>query len=216
MSSRKIIFCSFFLFFSGCLYTDEPMPVIVQARAAPSRIVQPKISRPRQTSQNVVENVPRSWLPLQQTRRRWTAVVVHHSGTKTGNLAKFDKWHRESRHWEGVGYHFVIGNGTDSGDGEVEVTFRWRNQMTGAHCGGTPGNWANREAVGICLVGNFNHTLPTPRQMGSLVKLIRFLNRYYGIPNSRIYNHSSTPGAKVTDCPGKRFPMARLTQMIGF
>jgi N-acetyl-anhydromuramyl-L-alanine amidase AmpD len=113
-----------------------------------------------------------------------------------------------------VGYDFVIGNGVDSADGLVEVTYRWRNQQTGAHCGGTGGNWANEDGIGICLVGNFNKTSPTSRQMQALVKLVRFLQARYKIPTSRIYGHGTTPGARVTDCPGKRFPMSTLKSML--
>ena len=78
----------------------------------------------------------------------------------------------------------------------------------------TPSNWANKDAIGICLVGNFNNTLPTDRQMQSLLELVRFLQNRYSIPKSRIYGHNSTPGARVTDCPGKKFPMARLKSML--
>jgi hypothetical protein len=148
--------------------------------------------------------------------KKWTAVVVHHSATENGNAAIFGKMHREQYHWEGVGYDFVIGNGADSGDGQVEVTFRWRKQIPGAHCGGTANNWANRDGVGICLVGDFNRTVPTARQMQSLLKLIRFLQKRYGIPRSRIYGHKTTPGARVTDCPGWKFPMGRLKSMLNF
>jgi hypothetical protein len=140
---------------------------------------------------------------------------LHHSGTENGNATIFDKWHREGNHWEGVGYDFVIGNGTNSGDGEVEVTFRWSEQRTGAHCK-TPDNWANESAVGICLVGNFEQSVPTARQMQSLIKLIGFLQTRYGISKSRIYGHNTTPGAQRTACPGKRFPMARLKAMLAF
>jgi N-acetyl-anhydromuramyl-L-alanine amidase AmpD len=63
-------------------------------------------------------------------------------------------------------------------------------------------------------VGNFDYTSPTTRQMQSLVKLVRFLQNRYRIPKSRIYGHGSTPGARVTDCPGRRFPMARLKSML--
>jgi hypothetical protein len=135
---------------------------------------------------------------------------VHHSATDEGNAAIIDKWHRENNGWNGVGYDFVIGNGTNSGDGEVEPTYRWRGQLTGAHAGGTPGNWANEEGIGICLVGDFNRSTPTTRQMDSLVRLIRFLQQRYGIPKSRIYGHGSTPGGHSTDCPGRRFPMSWL------
>jgi hypothetical protein len=154
--------------------------------------------------------VPRGWIPPAATERNWTAIVIHHSATPTGNAEIFDQWHRERNHWDGIGYDFVIGNGSDSVDGLVEVTFRWEQQREGAHCGGTPGNWANEEAVGICLVGDFNHDHPTAAQMRSLVKLVRFLQDHCGIPGARVYGHGSTPGARVTDCPGHRFPMRQL------
>lgn len=201
--------CLFVL--SGCVYNDEPMPKIDYSSNNPAaQLIRPRVLKPRQD----MENIPKDWQPLPQVERKWTAIVIHHSGTKDGNAAIFDRWHKEGKHWEGVGYDFVIGNGADSGDGQVEVTFRWRNQKVGAHCGGTRGNWANKEAVGICLVGNFNNTVPTTRQMESLVKLIRFLQNRYGIAKSQIYGHNTTPGARRTECPGKKFPMASLKSML--
>jgi len=215
MFSRVFIIYSCLFFLGGCIYDDEPMPRITYEYS--SEVVQPKLLTPTKPRTVTYENVPRGWLPASQVEKKWTAVVIHHSGTKNGNAAMFDKWHREGRHWEGVGYDFVIGNGTNSGDGQVEVTFRWRQQKTGAHCGGTPGNWANKYAVGICLVGDFNRTAPTSRQMQSLVELIRFLQRRYNIPKSRIYGHGATPGyTGKTKCPGRRFPMARLKSMLDF
>ena len=198
----------------GCVYNDEPMPRITYDHS--SKIAQPRLLTPNKTRTDVRENIPGDWLPPSQVEKKWIAIVIHHSATKNGSAAIFDKWHKEGHYWEGVGYNFVIGNGTDSGDGQVEVTFRWRNQTIGAHCGGTRGNWANKYAVGICLVGNFNHTTPTMQQMRSLVKLVRFLQNRYGIPKSRIYGHNTTPGARATDCPGKYFSVAKLKSMLEF
>lgn len=216
MFSRVLIIFSFLSVLGGCVAHDEPMPEIVDSPVSESPIIPPRIEKPQQTWESTYLNIPRTWLPSSSVEKSWTAIVIHHSATENGNAAIFDKWHRESNHWEGVGYDFVIGNGTDSGDGQVEVTFRWHRQIPGAHCGGTPGNWANEDAVGICLVGNFNLTSPTPRQMQSLLRLIRFLQKRYGISKSRIYGHNTTPGARVTDCPGKNFPMARLKSMLYF
>jgi hypothetical protein len=181
--------CSCLFILSGCVYNDEPMPGIAH---------------------EYPDFVPPVPFPPAKTR-------TNLKGTSNGNRAIFDKWHREGRHWAGVGYDFVIGNGTNSGDGQVETTYRWRRQETGAHCGGTPGNWANKDAIGICLVGDFNITAPTGRQMQSLVRLLRFLQRRYGISKSRIFGHGSTPGyTGKTKCPGKRFPMARLKSTLDF
>jgi len=215
MFSRVFIFCSCLFALAGCVYRNEPMPEIVYHPGVGPKPVPPRAAKPQQTRKDANLKVPRDWLPPARLEKRWTAIVVHHSATENGNAAIFDRMHREEKQWEGIGYDFVIGNGSSSADGQVEVTFRWREQMTGAHCGGTPGNWANEDAVGICLVGNFNHTLPTAAQMESLVKLIRFLQKRYGIPKSSIYGHRTTPGARVTDCPGKKFPLARLKSMLG-
>ncbi|MHC4570637.1 MAG: peptidoglycan recognition protein family protein [Planctomycetota bacterium] len=213
MFNKVLIVYSCLFALGGCIYNDEPLPKITYDYS--SKIAQPKILKPTKNP-HFNENIPKNWLPPSQLEKKWIAIVIHHSDTKNGNATIFDKFHRESKHWVGIGYDFVIGNGTNSGDGQVEVTFRWRNQTIGAHCGGTRANWANKYAVGICLVGNFDHTVPTRQQMRSLVKLVKFLQNRYGIPKSRIYGHKTAPGARVTDCPGRYFPIARLKSMLEF
>ena len=215
MFSRVFIFFSCLFVLGGCVSNDEPMPEIVHSSGSKSVLIPPRVVNPKKSPGSAYRNVPGNWLPPSQLEKKWTAVVIHHSATENGNAAIFDKWHREGKHWEGIGYDFVIGNGSNSGDGQVEVTFRWRKQIPGAHCK-TANNWANRNGVGICLVGNFNRTVPTKQQMQSHLKLIRFLQQRYGIPKSRIYGHKTTPGAGVTECPGRKFPMARLKSMLDF
>lgn len=208
MLSRIIILCTFLFILTGCVYIEEPAPQIVHSPpSSESVLTQPRNIEPIIDAGLFDKDIPRDWIPPLEIEKEWTAIVIHHSATESGNAAIFDKWHRQGNYWEGVGYDFVIGNGTNSPDGRVEVTFRWRQQKTGAHCK-TPNNWANESTVGICLVGDFNQSVPTTQQMRSLSKLTRFLQRRYGIPKSRIYGHNTTPGANVTDCPGKKFPMA--------
>jgi hypothetical protein len=208
---QALAICSCLFVLSGCADNDEPMPVITE-------VIKPAdvLSLPPAAA-GTDEIIPRQWLPSPQVaERRWTAIVIHHSLTNSGNAAIFDNYHRNGHNWKGVGYDFVIGNGSGSGDGQVEVTFRWLQQIAGAHCGGTPGNWANESAIGICLVGDFTYKSPTSRQMQSLVKLIRFLQQRYNIPKSRIYGHRDTPGyTGGTRCPGN-FPMASLKSMLDF
>lgn len=219
---RKIaVFCGFVFVLCGC--ASEPQPQIVGNHGSGEpwnmtpKAVEPASEpvEPAPEPEPIQSNVPADWLPPSRIEKQWTAIVVHHSATETGNAAIFDRMHREEKHWDGVGYDFVIGNGTDSGDGEVEVTFRWQQQVAGAHCGGTPDNWANVDAVGICLVGNFNDSEPTAEQMQSLSKLVRFLQKRYAIRTERIYGHNSTPGAQVTDCPGTNSPLPGLKKVLG-
>jgi len=138
---------------------------------------------------------------------RWKYVVIHHSGAATGNMGIFDEWHKR-RGWDGVGYHFVIGNGSRSGDGEIEVTFRWTEQRDGAHAGVKE---YNRYGIGICLVGDFDHGYPTEKQMVSLVSLICYLQERCSIPADRILGHRHI---KSTNCPGKNFPYFQMLSML--
>jgi N-acetylmuramoyl-L-alanine amidase len=209
-----IVFCSFLVLLGGCA-SYEPMPDVVESPNIESpKVVSPPVVKPKPKPVAIRRDFSRDWLPPADVEKQWTAIVIHHSATETGNAAIFDRMHREENHWDGVGYDFVIGNGTDSGDGEVEVTFRWRRQIAGAHCGGTPNNWANVDAVGVCLVGDFSYRAPSAKQMQSLLKLIRFLQNRYGISINHIYGHSDTPGARVTECPGRMFPMDRLKRLL--
>ena len=108
----------------------------------------------------------------------------------------------KARGWDGVGYDFVVGNGTDTADGEIETTFRWREQRDGAHAKG----W-NDLAIGICLVGNFEVTDPTPAQKASLVRLVRHLRRRFEVPPQRVVGHGALGD---TACPGKRFSVREI------
>ena len=213
MFRTAIIICGCLFVLSGCVSNVEPTARIVYIPPADINLGRPTGIKPKPTPRNIDRNIPRDLYPPSRLEKKWEAIIVHHSATNNGNVAIFDKKHREENHWDGVAYDFVIGNGTDSGDGQVEVTFRWRKQMTGAHCK-TPNNWANKDGIGICLVGNFNKTAPSSRQVQSLVKLIRFLKKRYGIPNNRIYGHKNTPGARVTECPGRNLSITRLRAML--
>jgi len=132
--------------------------------------------------------------------RPWRYVIIHHSATAAGSAELFDKAHRE-RGWDELGYHFVIDNGQGGPDGRVEVGSRWRKQKWGAHCGGTPDNEYNNYGIGICLVGDFSHSLPSSAQMASLRNLLTYLVQKYDIAPENVIGHCDAPNA-TTQCPG--------------
>jgi N-acetyl-anhydromuramyl-L-alanine amidase AmpD len=142
----------------------------------------------------------------QATENHWRYIVLHHSATHNGSATQFDTFHREVRGWEnGLGYHFVIGNGTDSGDGEIEVGKRWRNQLQGAHAGEPR---YNRLGIGICLVGNFEEGgKPTRKQIKSLISIVHYLSERYDIPLSSVVLHKEVHD---TACPGRNFPYKKV------
>ena len=142
-------------------------------------------------------------------QRNWRYIILHHSGTRSGSEASFDRYHRRQKGWKGIGYDFVIGNGNGSPDGLIEVTFRWEKQVTGAHAGVAR---YNQHGIGICLVGDFSSGQPTDRQMKSLVALLFYLKSRCDIPTTSILTHGQL---KQTDCPGENFPYDRLLSLLG-
>lgn len=142
----------------------------------------------------------------------WRYIVIHHSATHEGSAASFDYYHKHKRGWRnGLGYHFVIGNGTQSGDGEIEVGERWKAQLYGAHAGNTR---FNRLGIGICLVGDFERGKgPTRKQFEALVRIVRYLSRRYNIPLSNIILHKEVR-KNHTACPGKNFPYDELQRRL--
>jgi N-acetyl-anhydromuramyl-L-alanine amidase AmpD len=143
---------------------------------------------------------------------KWKHIVLHHSATDEGNASKFDKHHRETRKWKyGLAYHFVIGNGKGSGEGEIEVGSRWKKQIHGAH---TANMNINRVGIGICLVGNFEeNNEPTYDQFEALASLVNYLSKRYNIPKSNIVRHNQIV-QKYTACPGKNFSYEKLMERI--
>jgi N-acetylmuramoyl-L-alanine amidase len=141
-------------------------------------------------------------------RSRWQYIVVHNSGTRQGNAAAFDYYHRHIRRMQnGLAYHFVIGNGTSTGNGQIEVGDRWRRQINGGH---VHSDYLNNIALGICLVGDFNRDQPTRAQLDCCEELIRYLRQRCG----KVGDHypivkphrEMNPPRWATDCPGDAFP----------
>lgn len=150
-------------------------------------------------------------MPYMPANDRWRYIVVHHTATKDGNADTINSLHLRRGWKEGMGYHFLIDNGTAGrADGEIETGRRWERQMDGAHA-----NKANMNhiGIGISMVGNFSETVPSEAQLASLVQLVKTLQMRYGIPLSNVIGHRHVPGAS-TECPGNNFPWNRFRQML--
>lgn len=197
---------------------------VQRASVTPLAIAYPKIApskpfaplppidvKPRPAAARRAPGADPSWTALSRPERAWRYIVIHHSDDTEGACEKYDRVHR-AKGWDGCGYHFVIGNGTQSGDGEVEVGPRWRTQMHGAHTK-TPDNRFNDHGIGVVLVGDFERGgRPTARQYEALVSLTRWLMVRYGVSADRVLRHSD---CKPTACPGKFFPWSRFVADLG-
>jgi len=143
----------------------------------------------------------------------WQFIVIHHSASESGSVKGIHEEHRQRKDasgnpWLGIGYHFVVGNGQGMKDGAVEPTFRWNEQLHGAHSGDPI---FNARGIGICLIGNFEKTPPTKAQMESVKKLVNVLAVRHRITQSNLMGHAAV---KSTACPGKHFPLKELRTVI--
>lgn len=148
---------------------------------------------------------PFPWAPEVKSKK-WVYVVIHHSATESGSVESIHNSHKlrkdqQGLPWLGIGYHFVIGNGSGMQDGKVEATFRWKQQLHGAHSGSAV---HNANGIGVCLIGNFEERKPTKKQLAAISNLVSKLARKYKIPSRLVIGHNTV---KPTACPGKLFPL---------
>jgi hypothetical protein len=159
-------------------------------------------------SSTALRSLLAAW-PIEGEVRPWKYVVFHHSATESGSVASLDAAHRqrldtEGRPWRGIGYHFVIGNGHGLGDGTIATTFRWREQLEGAHAGIAE---FNQWGIGICLVGDLEQSPPTRRQVAAARQLVRLLQQAFGLRDQDLCRHGDL---KATACPGAYFSLAEI------
>lgn len=179
----------------------RPFQAVGQSRAHPRILSLPTAVRSVGLLTRTLEIAP----------NRWKLVVGHHSGVPTGNAAIYDRYHRSRGMENGLAYHFVIGNGTKSKDGEIEIGGRWKRQLPGGH---VRSDAINQVGIGICLVGNFEETRPTGAQLHSFKTLVTYLKENVVQGPWRFAVHRDLdPGH--TACPGRHFPIRKMHQRFG-
>jgi len=136
-------------------------------------------------------------------RNRWSGIVIHHLGEPFGTPESI---HRQHLSWgyQGLGYHFLVGNGNGLGDGQVHVGYRWLEQLAGAHVVGDAGQTHNERSIGICLIGNGDRQVFSGRQMKHLTRLVQRLQRDFNIDADAVHFHSDL--APDVSSPGRLFP----------
>lgn len=141
--------------------------------------------------------------------RRWSHIVVHFSGSMRGSAELLSKAH-ERLGIDGLGYHFVVNNGQGAPDGQIEIGFRWRRQLIGAHSVGPNSDYYNRNAIGVCLIGDANRSAPTDAQVRELIWLVRQLQQRFEVPADRVLVQGSDPRGGQP----KFFPEATFRQQL--
>lgn len=176
----------------------SPAPILPPAQSIPSPVPTPT---PDPTPPVTIHN---PWKPTADVRD-WTSIVIHHTATERGSVESIHEAHL-AKEWLGIGYHFVIGNGNGMPDGAIEPTFRWREQLHGAHAGSDE---YNQQGIGIALIGNFEEEPPTAAQLMAIKRLVAILKSEYEIESERVIGHGEV---KATACPGKLFPLQEVSE----
>ena len=162
-----------------------------QAPFLPSRVVEPVTP---EDIKRLIDTPGRSY--------PWRTLTLHHSGTLRGSAIHFHRDHLR-RGMGGLFYHFVIGNGSYTPDGAIEVGWRWKKQIK-----------ANRPYdIQICVVGDFNRQEMTEAQFSSVCHLVAVLEEQFGISLDSVRRHEDIKG-KHTECPGQNFPYRRILQRL--
>lgn len=142
-------------------------------------------------------------------RGMWKNIIAHHSAIRHGNAKIYGREHKRRGMINGLAYHFVIGNGVDSGDGEIEIGPRWQRQIEGGH---VKSRAYNLTSIGVCLIGDFQKFKPTRNQITAFEELISYLKYDLLGGKPKFYVHKDL---EQTACPGKYFPVRDMHKKFG-
>jgi hypothetical protein len=134
---------------------------------------------------------------------RWKFIYVHQSATTAGNASTL------ARAGSGVCDHFIIGNGNGCEDGELEVSPRWNNQQSPAAPLGV--DHIEPTCISICIVGDFDHSMPTPVQLRRLTQLVSTLQSQFRIGADKVILLSDTASPSSV---GRYFPITAFRDQI--
>ena len=141
------------------------------------------------------------------TLSNWSTIVVHHLGQPAGSAELIDRNHRKTG-LDGLGYHFLIGNGNGLGDGAVHIGYRWLQQSAAAKPAGLDASQWSERVISICLIGNGNRRPFTERQLLHLSYLVQRLQEELSVPSNNVYLASDIGIDHKS--PGKYFAEAQF------
>ena len=138
---------------------------------------------------------------------RWQSIVVVHSGSPVGSPASVADEHRAVG-YDGMGFHFLVGNGTGMSEGQIHVGYRWMEQRDGAELSGLG---SSKGIVEVCLIGDGDRRPFGEEQLHRAAQLVSALADRLEIPTSEIRLHSELA---ETSSPGTYFPRQAFEDLI--
>lgn len=155
-----------------------------------------------------LESVFRTGSPVDP--ERWDSIIIYHSSSPFGSpdsLAARQRQHTQ----EEMGFHFLIGNGSGMGNGDIHVGNRWLGQEAGLHGISQAGTADPQRAIGVCLIGDGNRRPFSQLQVQRLAQLVAALSRELNIPPDQVFLQSDL--AEVAS-PGRYFPEAQFRELL--
>ena len=167
---------------------ESPQPPAPPEPAAPPKPAFEVITRAQWGAEPLKDNHD----PMERVRR----ITLHHTATLPKMEARTDRdlvkgvqnFHRNTRGWADIGYHWLIGRDGNVYEGRALT-------IQGAHAGG--GN--NVENLGISVVGNFTEELPKEGQLATVRLFLEEQMAKYDVAAGEVYGHRDF---KPTECPG--------------
>lgn len=144
-----------------------------------------------------------NWARTNFTEQTPDTVVIHHAESMNCTAQDIHRWHI-ARGWKGIAYHYFIRK-----DGRI---YRGRQETwQGGHLLSSE----NRDAIGICLEGNYDVEKTVPEtQMNALLWLCADIETRWKI---KAYKRHSDYQSAINDkklCPGVYFPWQRFIREI--
>ena len=122
-------------------------------------------------------------------------IIIHHSATDPRASVEDIRTVHLERGMDDIAYHYLI-------DSNGEIHIGRSHGIPGAHARGL-----NQESIGVCCIGDFSITVPTPRILETLISLLSDLRVTYDIPPAHIIGHRDvlriSIDATKTICPGE-------------
>ncbi len=160
----------------------------------------------------------------------WRYIIIHDSADEGASFEAIEREHRR-RGRDGMGFHFVIGDGDTIEDGAIVPTDIWWQQAAGEHfrdqdaaielaSGGVSAGAASADVdrqvlklqgLGIVLLGDLENEPPSAAQLDSLVDLTVALARRLNIPMSNILLESELGSGQR---PLRGFPAADFLRRV--
>jgi N-acetyl-anhydromuramyl-L-alanine amidase AmpD len=139
--------------------------------------------KPDSTSSLFALDTPEAMEAVFQTKvapktGKWKYIYVHHAARQEGNAISL------SDSPGGLADHFVIGNGNGAIDGEIQMGQRWNQQVSANPPRGA--TQIDSNCISICMVGDFDHAVPTAMQLQRLTQLVNALQGRFDIPAGQV------------------------------